>query len=397
MNEVSVLFSEPKIPQFAPDTYKTIVPREFQCSSASRKFLNFQEIDEGWGNARPRFSALQRAENSSIPTTYCNTFDPYQFQCSSASRKFLNYLPTCASNGTGDRVSVLFSEPKIPQFYPWFRCRPCLACFSALQRAENSSIVTGTVNCAQTAHVSVLFSEPKIPQSYCAASSAKKNIPVSVLFSEPKIPQFKTPTGRCQKKKKFQCSSASRKFLNFALQVRETAQSVGFSALQRAENSSIDIVRELFTRTLNVSVLFSEPKIPQFERRNTNCATWNSRFQCSSASRKFLNSRNIKNHNTARNVSVLFSEPKIPQLLPKSTPKFIWLAFQCSSASRKFLNSNSKWARKGTKEFQCSSASRKFLNFFSAMWILRLLFRFSALQRAENSSITVTGKHFRKI
>ena len=37
--------------------------------------------------------------------------------------------------------------------------------FSALQRAENSSIVTGSVTGLVTERVSVLFSEPKIPQS----------------------------------------------------------------------------------------------------------------------------------------------------------------------------------------------------------------------------------------
>ena len=38
------------------------------------------------------------------------------------------------------RVSVLFSEPKIPQFFGSDAIRAAAASFSALQRAENSSI-----------------------------------------------------------------------------------------------------------------------------------------------------------------------------------------------------------------------------------------------------------------
>jgi len=41
------------------------------------------------------FSALQRAENSSIPTPLSPRLAPRRFQCSSASRKFLNVdVPT---------------------------------------------------------------------------------------------------------------------------------------------------------------------------------------------------------------------------------------------------------------------------------------------------------------
>ena len=66
------------------------------------------------------FSALQRAENSSIEVgSGRRVLKRGEFQCSSASRKFLNGMPCRA--GTADR-----------------------ACFSALQRAENSSIVPAT-------------------------------------------------------------------------------------------------------------------------------------------------------------------------------------------------------------------------------------------------------------
>jgi len=133
---VSVLFSEPKIPQsgsvksykrrsrgfsalqraensstsLADSAYDAYLV--FQCSSASRKFLN----------------GLDRAE-----------YDRgVMFQCSSASRKFLNRKPTVIVR-TARAVSVLFSEPKIPQHEAWRRCE-------------------------YDERVSVLFSEPKIPQ-----------------------------------------------------------------------------------------------------------------------------------------------------------------------------------------------------------------------------------------
>ena len=161
---------------------------------------------------------------------------------------------------------------------------------------------------------------------------------VSVLFSEPKIPQSHrlrirnasgTPT--------FQCSSASRKFLNCVRNRNRRRLSQSFSALQRAENSSIGLCATSLVCWRAVSVLFSEPKIPQCIRAvdNTLIATDVSvlfsepkipqssakavqlrmiiRFQCSSASRKFLNQSSARSARSRRTVSVLFSEPKIPQ------------------------------------------------------------------------------------
>ena len=89
----------------------------FQCSSASRKFLNRGGIIVYEVDCFEGFSALQRAENSSIPNR--NPIGRYE-----------------------NEVSVLFSEPKIPQSESenvWQSKRPC---FSALQRAENSSIAS---------------------------------------------------------------------------------------------------------------------------------------------------------------------------------------------------------------------------------------------------------------
>ena len=110
---VSVLFSEPKIPQFANRVADVA------------GFLGF--------------SALQRAENSSIEVRQRIPKPILRFQCSSASRKFLNSY-TRGEMVELPAVSVLFSEPKIPQSRMARLCRRALC-------------------------VSVLFSEPKIPQS----------------------------------------------------------------------------------------------------------------------------------------------------------------------------------------------------------------------------------------
>ena len=160
-----------------------------------------------------RFSALQRAENSSILCARITLGSSDPFQCSSASRKFLNHQRPARHANARVGVSVLFSEPKIPQ-------------------------------CTSTAVAAT-----------CAAS-------VSVLFSEPKIPQFYIRQRRVAARL-FQCSSASRKFLNAQLDAVLFGIVTCFSALQRAENSSIE-------------------RAPQ---RNLRSAP----FQCSSASRKFLN------------------------------------------------------------------------------------------------------------
>ena len=90
MNNVSVLFSEPKIPQCTCCDTPRPAPQSFQCSSASRKFLNLLLND-------PNVLELEF-------------------------------------------VSVLFSEPKIPQFWIKSKFAAQLQGFSALQRAENSSI-----------------------------------------------------------------------------------------------------------------------------------------------------------------------------------------------------------------------------------------------------------------
>ena len=233
------------------------------------------------------------------------------FQCSSASRKFLNFQYR-AYIVRQRRVSVLFSEPKIPQS----------SSAPSPRRAGNVSVLFSEPKIPQfelwcgvrgNTFVSVLFSEPKIPQ--CAVSSTAhigrrsfsalqraenssikpqfdhhfRRVFVSVLFSEPKIPQFFSNPVHGSRPDLFQCSSASRKFLN-AGHEGKTRSSCWFqcsSASRKFLNVDCAVLQQ---RRRCVSVLFSEPKIPQ-----------------SSAPFPNYSERNDL-------VSVLFSEPKIPQL-----------------------------------------------------------------------------------
>jgi len=109
---------------------------------------------------------------------------------------------------------VLFSEPKIPQFYHIPRWLSSPNCFSALQRAENSSI-----------------SEPRGSVSTWTGFSALQRAENSSILN-PTSPRFASVIGfsalqraenssiKAGKRriahppKRFQCSSASRKFLN---------------------------------------------------------------------------------------------------------------------------------------------------------------------------------------
>ena len=160
--------------------------RNFQCSSASRKFLK-QEVAERYAFAFRSFQCSSASRKFlKRDGARCCGYGGGAFQCSSASRKFLNRLPRRAPVAA-QCLSVLFSEPKIPQRLSLLDDGVDVAAFSALQRAENSS--TSTVIC---------------------------NF-------------FASPT--------FQCSSASRKFLNSINHPRPPARA-SFSALQRAENSS---------------------------------------------------------------------------------------------------------------------------------------------------------------
>ena len=108
----------------------------------------------------------------------------------------------------------------------------------------------------------MLFSEPKIPQ-YVTFSTRASGKNVSVLFSEPKIPQLNDGASHNERDRSFQCSSASRKFLNQNRPSPPQTVRHRFSALQRAENSSMQNAEDYVQTVAVVSVLFSEPKIPQ--------------------------------------------------------------------------------------------------------------------------------------
>ena len=109
----------------------------------------------------------------------------------------------------------------------------------------------------------------------------------------------------------FQCSSASRKFLNN--DARAVAElMLSFSALQRAENSSIDAIRSaVAAKRRRFSALQRAENSSTIAWLNSLIDIW--KFQCSSASRKFLNAQRQRLDNRPHDVSVLFSEPKIPQ------------------------------------------------------------------------------------
>jgi len=135
-------------------------------------------------------------------------------------------------------------------------------------------------------------------------------------------------------------------------------------------------------------VLFSEPKIPQSTRTGDTARVAPMRFQCSSASRKFLNPSRHSDVALPSCVSVLFSEPKIPQSLYLPLPLPMRLAFQCSSASRKFLNWLTMWRTRRSSSVSVLFSEPKIPQCKRCWLSWRSSRCFSALQRAENSSIT---------
>ena len=233
--DVSVLFSEPKIPQQRLRRLLNDAPRGFQCSSASRKFLNQSHLMHHY--APVLFQCSSASRKFLNPMSGYSTKRPTGFQCSSASRKFLNRCcaDAAAVRGCGfsalqraENSSTTGIEPSPRILMPCFsalqraensstpRAPPAageVVSFSALQRAENSSTWVERCVLYRTEDVSVLFSEPKIPQRCIRCPRSARANEVSVLFSEPKIPQHRAGRGSAGLNK-FQCSSASRKFLN---------------------------------------------------------------------------------------------------------------------------------------------------------------------------------------
>ena len=135
---VSVLFSEPKIPQIDDLNGHIARALKFQCSSASRKFLKFgvmfeplkAETFQCSSASRKFLKICQVVRGTRVDRFQCSSAsrkflkvavavlgddNPPVFQCSSASRKFLKSLLVPYARAEPTRVSVLFSEPKIPQ------------------------------------------------------------------------------------------------------------------------------------------------------------------------------------------------------------------------------------------------------------------------------------------
>ena len=110
------------------------------------------------------FSALQRAENSSISAANSASVSTNAFQCSSASRKFLNFRERYRIACRNRRFSALQRAENSSILRRGSKMLGRFSGFSALQRAENSSITSGLTHDAVKYRVSVLFSEPKIPQ-----------------------------------------------------------------------------------------------------------------------------------------------------------------------------------------------------------------------------------------
>ena len=181
-----------------------------------------------------------------------------------------------------------------------------------------------------------------------------------MLFSEPKISQSRASRSAAIRRRLFQCSSASRKFLN-RRDFRGSCSSAQVSVLFSEPKISQCQTRDARTHFRRVSVLFSEPKISQ--------SSLFSRGRCGSL--RFSALQRAENF-SIRDALLLLS---------------LSHRFQCSSASRKFLNLQFLEIGFASTAFQCSSASRKFLNAASECGRSSPSVSFSALQRAENFSI----------
>ena len=209
--QVSVLFSEPKIPQF-----QTLYPR-LEAAFVSVLF------------SEPKIPQYRRHADGNSASLVSVLF---------SEPKIPQYMLLAALR-LRIEVSVLFSEPKIPQSNTAIWRRSRRRCFSALQRAENSSIRCVARRTAATQTFQCSSASRKFLNWSLDNEDAGRSR-VSVLFSEPKIPQYSASLGARGARERFQCSSASRKFLNRGTTPSaRSSRSQRFSALQRAENSSI--------------------------------------------------------------------------------------------------------------------------------------------------------------
>ena len=172
---------------------------------------------------------------------------------------------------------MLFSEPKIPQCRCEQRARPQTTCFSALQRAENSSIHAdnsprvsqacfSALQRAENSSIGLRSCTLRPFARFQCSSASRKFLNLVVYRNEARLSRFQCSSASRKflnfertlqraDRSRFQCSSASRKFLNQRLMPPFRAQRRGFSALQRAENSSIVVQRPVVARGGSFSAL----------------------------------------------------------------------------------------------------------------------------------------------
>ena len=138
------------------------------------------------------------------------------------------------------KLSVLFSEPKIPQFITAATEAAAAGVpFSALQRAENSSI---SASVSTSSGFVATFSALQRAENSSIWSAVQSTVQTALAFSALQRAENSSIVDVIRYGERaydFQCSSASRKFLNLIGGAVEDRARPGFSALQRAENSSI--------------------------------------------------------------------------------------------------------------------------------------------------------------
>ena len=378
-----MLFSEPKIPQSAGARRTDGASQAFQCSSASRKFLKRCGL-------RQRKPAAQTFQCSSASRKFLKLRTRVRlrptlaFQCSSASRKFLKSTRIVSIWRSCD-VSVLFSEPKIPQTRRRIRFQNPDRRFSALQRAENSSKNDERV-CPICGALQFQCSSAsrKFLKSYSSVTDIIELLAFQCSSASRKfLKAVRQPhrPDRCG----FQCSSASRKFLKRRGLPAARGVVEGFSALQRAENSSNSSINRTSSGSAEFQCSSASRKFLKSVAL-TNSAIETPEFQCSSASRKFLKEFVTPPAHALACVSVLFSEPKIPQNWEGGE---VDPEKDCFSALQRAENSSNRVA----PSRRCPVSVVSVL--FSEPKIPQTFDReskriggrrFSALQRAENSS-----------
>ena len=184
-----MLFSEPKIPQFA--VYANSLDVVNLCVSvlfSEPKIPQYVGMGRGVADTAS-FSALQRAENSSIPDAPVRCAARRAFQCSSASRKFLNLADVHARS--------------VPT--PVFQCSSASRKFLNLHWGGNASPLRPPFQCSSASRKFLNHPGTKGNPNGQSRFSALQRAENSSM---------RTTRGKTGRLLPFQCSSASRKFLN---------------------------------------------------------------------------------------------------------------------------------------------------------------------------------------